>query len=692
MANMVRNIAELLWPSGGSDKVKLETMATIKSIPWSETSTDFPVLVRVTAPQEFTQRPSVDLVAVLDTSGSMLGERLESMKQAMVFVIDNLGPDDRLSIVPFNSNHLQFNTTLSVMSEENREEAKTRVNSLQASGGDDLNSVNEAAAILRQRGPEKSSRIGRIIYLSDGSYTVESLKGVNSEFPANTFGLGADHSPKALQYIANKTSGVYSYVNQNLDKIKDAFAQSIGGLTSVTAIDLKIKLQTHEGVSITSIESGSYEKSFDKQTGTIKVNDLYAGEKKNFIVFLTIPKGKEKLMAVSGSYKNPETSEMTSTQLRGSQVVVKRPKEGTPSDVVQPEVAAELARLELVNGVSALANDHHFDKNKLQTLWDGIRNSVNGRKALEPTMSDLGKGVAVMKEEGEPFLLSWLTSHLWQRATTKGSPSESGDFQTNRMAIMITKVDNPIPVPEPKHKPKGKAKVMWDGVVSWARSNPYSCALVVLLLLAALLLLMLYVGRPTPPGPNPLAPKPDPVILLDISQHAGWPKMQKALEMTMVKKIEEHDGIASFLHSASIENMSLTMNRYLYLALLHASVLGSRCKPEDVGTISLLEQKVESLQAERNELLAKCEALAKEKEELALSTESCTGSKEKDEALERANTRIAELERQFQDKKAFADSLLSEVANADAHLKTCGQRVDMLESKVREMEGVIVSE
>ena len=46
--------------------------------------------------------PSLDLVTVLDVSGSMAGYKLALLKQAMSFVIDRLGPGDRLSIVAFS--------------------------------------------------------------------------------------------------------------------------------------------------------------------------------------------------------------------------------------------------------------------------------------------------------------------------------------------------------------------------------------------------------------------------------------------------------------------------------------------------------------------------------------------------------------------------------------------------------------
>jgi chromosome segregation ATPase len=92
------------------------------------------------------------------------------------------------------------------------------------------------------------------------------------------------------------------------------------------------------------------------------------------------------------------------------------------------------------------------------------------------------------------------------------------------------------------------------------------------------------------------------------------------------------------------------------------------------------------LEAEKEELRVMVEAVTEEiaEEEMATSV-ACRDKNEA--AVERAHTRIVELEQQLQGKKAFAESLRSEVANTDAHLVTCSQTVEMLEAKVREMEG-----
>ncbi|TVU18039.1 hypothetical protein EJB05_34106, partial [Eragrostis curvula] len=678
-------------------------MARIKSIPWNDRSNNFAVMVRVTAPsRNESSRAAVDLVAVLDISGSMRGPRLESMKQAMMFVIDSLGYDDRLSVVAFD-NHAQRITELSVMSNENKQRARAEVLNLRERGGTDMiKGMQEAAKILGQRRPdEKITRAGRIIFLSDGedASVLQRTKEISSEYPADTFGLDAGHDPKVLRCIADQTLGIYSYVNQDLNKIKSAFAQSIGGITSITAMDLQIKLKTHDGVNISSIESGSYPKSIssDGRSGTIHVHDMYAGEQKNFIVFLTIPEGRKKLMSISGCYRNPKIRNGGSIPLDDNEVAIRRPWWSIfTDDTVNPEVAAELTRQQLVKGVSAIAVGEHPAADSIQRLWDKIRGSDDGRMTPEQTLENLGEEVTGMKKEGKPFILSWLTSHLWQRATTKGSPSESSAFQTIEMIKKVRIAENKTPVQEKIPNHVGKVKTKFGVVISRARSNSNYCALacIVLMLLAGTILPMLWhkgapaiKEQPTPGGPVDESDEERNITMVDVSKHQAWLKLEESLEAVMLKKMED-TGITSFFHGASAADVSHDTSRYILLALVHASVLGSRCN--SAPTIALLEQKVERLEAEKTDLSVKIEALVKEKAEEAANCTACC--EDNDEALERANTRIVELERQLQDKKAFAESLMLEVANADAHLKTCNQRVDKLEAKVRDMEGTIIGQ
>jgi Mg-chelatase subunit ChlD len=98
------------------------------------------------APQQHAKempRAGVDLVAVLDASGGMQGEKLEHMKEAMMVVADNLCAEDRLSIVSFNTYENRL-TRLTYMTKHGRDIAKHKINKLVAGGQGDI------AAALRE--------------------------------------------------------------------------------------------------------------------------------------------------------------------------------------------------------------------------------------------------------------------------------------------------------------------------------------------------------------------------------------------------------------------------------------------------------------------------------------------------------------------------------------------------------------
>lgn len=423
-------------------KVKVETFTRSEEIPSDNLCNKFPVLVRITAVPwrlaEEMPRAGVDIIAMLDVSRRIRGEKLDHMKQAMMVVIDKLGADDRLSIVSFNT-YANCLMKLTYMSKQHRDIARLRIHKLVAGGQNDMDAgLREGAQILWWRGEESSHRVGCMMLLSDGEYPDIFQTELNPEFPVYTFGLGTDHNPNIMKYIADMTSGTYSFINQGIDRFKDALILFITGLTSVAAMSIKITLRTGEGITISSIESGGYinHVKSDNRSGTIDIYNIYASERKDFIVYLRVEEGKKELMTISGRY----LSHNTVKHLAYTDVYVQRPhQESLRGDlVIQPDVAAELVRIQLKKGISTMLEQGPSNI-ELQQLWDSIMDSDEGRGAPEETLSELSVDVTEMKRDiehpkeyyksGLPYTLSWLSSHNWQRATIKGAPSSSGSFQ-----------------------------------------------------------------------------------------------------------------------------------------------------------------------------------------------------------------------------------------------------------------------
>ncbi|CAO2175380.1 unnamed protein product [Urochloa humidicola] len=99
----------------------------------------FAVLVDATAPSDVARAP-LDLVTVLDVSLSMKGQKLQLVKSAMCFLIDQLGPADRLSIVAF-ANTARRITRLSRMNGGGKAAAKQAVELLSIDYGTNIGEV-----------------------------------------------------------------------------------------------------------------------------------------------------------------------------------------------------------------------------------------------------------------------------------------------------------------------------------------------------------------------------------------------------------------------------------------------------------------------------------------------------------------------------------------------------------------------
>ncbi|CAL4948320.1 unnamed protein product [Urochloa decumbens] len=142
----------------------------------------FAVLVHAKAPAAASAaRAALDLVTVLDVSGSMKGTKLALVKQAMGFVIDNLGPRDRLSIVTFSDNARRI-IRLTRMSGGGKALARAAMESVAAYGltsiGDGLRVAAGVLASRRHRNPAAG-----IILLSDG---------VDNQTPSNGRAVSMD--------------------------------------------------------------------------------------------------------------------------------------------------------------------------------------------------------------------------------------------------------------------------------------------------------------------------------------------------------------------------------------------------------------------------------------------------------------------------------------------------------------------
>ncbi|KAK1571878.1 hypothetical protein Q3G72_024374 [Acer saccharum] len=483
--------------SGSAKTITIKTYPEVSAAPRSNSYDKFTVLVNVKAAATITRqktsrnlasllqpshspRAPVDIVTVLDISGSMAGTKLALLKRAMGFVIQNLGSNDRLSVIAFSSTaHRLF--PLRRMSDTGRHQALQAVNSLVANGGTNIvEGLRKGAKVMEER--MEKNPVASVILLSDGqdTYTVNYLGGnqprrnylsllplpIQSsenggfQIPVHTFGFGSDHDASSMHSISESSGGTFSFI-ENEAVIQDAFAQCIGGLLSVVVQELQVGIGcVHPNVCLGSLKAGSYpsRRMADGCSGFIDVGDLYADEERDFLVSVNVPAESSRyetsLLKVRCIYKDPLTKEMVT--MESDEVRIERP-ETVGQQVVSIEVDRQRNRLQAAEAMAlARTTAEQGDLAGAGTILENCRRllseTVSGKShdrlclALDAELREMQERMAsrhVYEASGRAYILSGLSSHSWQRATARGDSTDGSSlvqsYQTPSMAEMLTR-------------------------------------------------------------------------------------------------------------------------------------------------------------------------------------------------------------------------------------------------------------
>ena len=158
--------------------------------------TELKVLLELTGSGDNEDRSPLDLVAVLDVSGSMNDfEKIVNLKIAMQFLVRKLSPVDRLSVVIFSNNSTRL-FPLRQITDKSQEDIIKQVNDLVAVGGTNIAAgLQMGVEVLNDR-CLKDSRVGAIMLMSDGYQNIGDACQVQfGNFAVHTFGLGNEFKP-----------------------------------------------------------------------------------------------------------------------------------------------------------------------------------------------------------------------------------------------------------------------------------------------------------------------------------------------------------------------------------------------------------------------------------------------------------------------------------------------------------------
>ena len=233
-----------------------------------------------TAPQPLKERQPMDLSIVIDRSGSMNGEKLDSVKRSLQMLASQLRTSDYISLVIYDSE-----VATVFKGNFDKESFLSAVSRVQSGSMTNLvGGLEEGMKNILPIFP--NGRLHHVILLSDGLANVgeSSPDGLAhlvehyrlSNITVSTIGVGVDYDENIMTRVAIAGNGNY-YFMERPDDAENIFAKEFDSVSNTVAKDLKVEF--HLG-SMQVIRGIGYEL---KDSIRFFPHDLTAGKSSTYI-------------------------------------------------------------------------------------------------------------------------------------------------------------------------------------------------------------------------------------------------------------------------------------------------------------------------------------------------------------------------------------------------------------------------
>jgi Ca-activated chloride channel family protein len=158
-------------------------------------------------------RQPMEMLFVLDCSGSMSGEPLRQAQDAVAAALSMLGPDDTFQIIRFSDSASRFGGKPVAATRDNIATAKNYLRQLNGSGGTMMiEGINAALAF-----PHDPSRLRVVSFMTDGfiGNETEIIGAIHNHVGASrifSFGIGTSVNRYLLERMAKEGRGAVAYL------------------------------------------------------------------------------------------------------------------------------------------------------------------------------------------------------------------------------------------------------------------------------------------------------------------------------------------------------------------------------------------------------------------------------------------------------------------------------------------------
>jgi len=160
------------------------------------------------------------ILFVLDTSGSMAGDKIRQAKAALQYCVNSLKPADTFGLISFATEPVPFRDQMLPATPENVKAALEFIEKIEARGGTAIND----ALLLALKTMHGSKGLPMVVFLTDGLPTIgetsietilKNIQGANTDRARLfDFGIGYEVNTALLDKLAEENHGSSDYVTE----------------------------------------------------------------------------------------------------------------------------------------------------------------------------------------------------------------------------------------------------------------------------------------------------------------------------------------------------------------------------------------------------------------------------------------------------------------------------------------------
>uniref|UniRef100_A0ACD5YCN5 Uncharacterized protein n=1 Tax=Avena sativa TaxID=4498 RepID=A0ACD5YCN5_AVESA len=371
----------------------------------------------------------------------MQGEKMDQLKTAMLFLVQKLGPMERLCVITFSDRAKEL-WPLQHITEASRRELQELISNLEAAGGGG-GAANIEKGLRDGVNLLAASSVGRVtavMLVSGGQHERGDPTMVEVFYtPVFTFCFGGTDS-SVHKVAAESLGGTFTHV-QDGDTgglLTMAFSQCLAGLLTVEVQNLELSVADVGGESrVVKVTTGSYLQE-EQEDGSVMVRfgNLYSTEVRTVIVELLLPTissdRSAEILNVTYSYNRSASVMMfvapseTLTVWRSGGVELSELEK--PAGLLSEE--SRLQTAQMIKEARTMAD--HKRLGDAQDKLEETHRRHNMPSLLRTELEELFKTQESYEKQGRPYALSWESCHDRQRFAGNGGGA-TRLFATPRM-------------------------------------------------------------------------------------------------------------------------------------------------------------------------------------------------------------------------------------------------------------------